>query len=113
MMSFADTLADIEAHNREIVYRETWGHLNSRPEVEHHGHVVFAYGIYGGDPVVTLSLDFGPDAGDGPWFYEGLQDWLLAQNGEDGKVYRFEGTYRLDRDGIHHFNGTTREMDLR
>lgn len=75
------------------VMQETWGHLNARPNVRHAGVIVFAHSAY--DGLVVLSVDFGDDAGDGPWFYEHLHKWLAEQDdAEPGTCYRFTGWYR-------------------
>lgn len=95
----------------EEVARDTWGHMDARPGVRYRGTVVFAEGVYGGDGVVALSVDFG-NAGDGPWFYEGIQDWLCEQETELGRIYTFRGCYRLRAGGAHEFVGETTERPL-
>lgn len=52
------------------------------------------------------------NAGDGPWFYEGIQDWLSEQDTEPGWIYTFEGCYRLRAGGVHEFVGETTERPL-
>jgi hypothetical protein len=86
------------ARRVEEVLRDTWGHLDAKPGVNYPGTVLFAEGFYG--DLVILDVDFG-DAGDGPWFYEGINDWLIEQDTEPGKVYRFTGRYRLCKDDRH------------
>lgn len=93
------------------VMQETWGHLNARPNVRHAGVIVFAHSVYDG-PVV-LSVDFGDAAGDGPWFYEHLHEWLAEQDdAEPGTCYRFTGWYRHDGNGTHEFVGDTTPVPL-
>ena len=93
---------------REDVMRDTWGHLDAKPGVEYPGKIIFAESCYGGEQVI-LSAEFG-DAGYGPWFYEGIHDWLCDQDTEVGKIYTWTGTYRLDSE--HHFEGTVKAVDL-
>lgn len=93
------------------VMRDTWGHLDAQPGVKYPGVIVFAEGIYGSDGIVTLRCEFG-DAGHGPWFYEGLQDWLFQQDVEAGTVYRFDGFYRLTKRGAHTFRGKVTAVPL-
>lgn len=90
------------------IMRETWGHLDARPGVEHPGQIVFAEGAFGGERIV-LSVDFG-DAGDVPWFYAGIHEWLLDQDAEPGSIYRFDGVYRLAADGANEFVGEVRKV---
>lgn len=84
--------------------RDTWGHLDARPGVKYAGTIIFAEGQYGGERII-LHADFG-NAGYGPWFYEGINDWLCEQDTEPGKLYHFTGCYRLARNNTHEFVGT-------
>jgi hypothetical protein len=92
------------------VQRETWGHMDANPGTRYRGHVVFAAGCYGGERIV-LEAEFG-NAGFGPWFYEGVTEWLSWLELEEGHVYRFEGFYRLGAGGSHVFEGTTKRIEL-
>lgn len=92
------------ARRYTMVMRETWGHMDARPGVEYPGTILFAEGAYGGEQMI-LRADFGEEAGYGPWFYEGIQDWLSEQETEPGELYLFTGSYRLAGDG-HEFTGT-------
>lgn len=90
--------------NPEEVMRDTWGHTDARPGVRYPGTILFGEGEYGGDRII-LRADFGEEAGYGPWFYEGIHDWLFEQRTEPGSLYRFTGWYRLSCDGSHEFTG--------
>lgn len=92
------------------VMRETWGHLDAKPGVRYQGVILFAAGAFGGEQVI-LHSEFG-EAGYGPWFYEGIHDWLCEQETEPGRLYRFEGFYRLKRNGEHEFTGTVTTTEL-
>lgn len=96
--------------NPEEVMRDTWGHLDARPGVRYAGTILYAESAYGGERVV-LSAEFG-NAGFGPWFYEGVHDWLCEQQTEPGQLYRFTGTYRLGRGGAHVFAGDVEEVPV-
>jgi hypothetical protein len=88
--------------------QDTWGHLGAHPGPRYSGNIRFAEGCYG-DRVV-LAVDFGK-ASDGPWFYEGIHEWLIDRDTEPGAIYRFEGTYRLAKGGRHVFEGTISRED--
>lgn len=107
-MPIVDAYAERKAKQ---VMRSTWGHMDARPGVKYPGAIVFAEGAFGGDRVV-LSSEFGDEAGYGPWFYEGIHGWLFEQDIEPGKVYRFEGWYRLTHAGDHEFVGEVRALVL-
>jgi hypothetical protein len=94
----------------EEVMRGTWGHLDAKPNVKHPGTIVFAESAYG--HLVILSADFGDDAGDGPWFYQHVHEWLDEQDTERGTCYRFTGWYRHDGNGTHDFVGDITPVPL-
>ena len=86
------------------VMRDTWGHFDSEVGVKHRGTIRFAEGAFGGERII-LTSEFGL-GGYGPWFYEGIHDWLCDQDiTEPGVVYRFTGWYRLCKNGKHQFVG--------
>jgi hypothetical protein len=103
-MPVVDAYAERKA---ERVMRDTWGHLDDVPGIKHHGIILFAEGAFGGERVILRSR-FGA-GGYGPWFYEGIHEWLGEQDMEDGRIYRFEGWYRLCKNGRHQFVGKVRE----
>lgn len=94
---------------RDQVMRSTWGHMDANPGTRYRGWIMFAEGAYG--DLVVLACEFG-NAGDGPWFYEGVNDWIADQDTEPGCVYRFDGLYRLGRDGAHIFDGVISPVKL-
>ena len=78
----------------EQIRRDTWGHLDAEPGVPHAGVIVFAGGAFGCDQMI-LCADFENDtAGDGPWFYQHVHQWLCKQRTEPGTCYRWTGYYR-------------------
>lgn len=90
------------------IMRDTWGHMDARPGVKYPGSILFAEGAFGGE-LIILRSEFGAEAGYGPWFYEGIHDWLCKQETEPGHIYHFDGWYRLSRSGEHEFVGTIAE----
>jgi hypothetical protein len=92
------------------IMRDTWGHMDANPGTRYKGHIIFAEGVFGGDRII-LESEFG-NAGYGPWFYDGIMDWLFDQNIEAGKIYRFDGFYRLAPGGAHDFVGDISSTDI-
>lgn len=110
--------APAEAKYREDVKRATWGHLAPQKNKVYKGHIVFAVGCYGDDPLnpVVLACSFkdrqGQELTDSPWFFDSLSDFVGEFVGLDnqnafgieqpeplhpcqaGGVYRWEGTFR-------------------
>jgi hypothetical protein len=91
------------------VMRDTWGHLDAEPGKRYRGSILFAEGEYG--DLVILRVDFG-EAGNGPWFHEAINDWLIEQETESGEMYRFEGYYLLTKRGEHRFRGNVRTQTI-
>lgn len=90
-----EVYAPIEARHRAQVMKMTWGHLAPRKNKAYRGHIVFAVGCFGDDPLnpTMLSAEFkGLD--DSPWFFDAMRDFTEAQKGDPGNVYRFDGTFR-------------------
>lgn len=94
----------------EQVMRDTWGHLDAEVGVQHPGTILFAQTVSGEQFI--LSYDFGETAGHGPWFWDGLHQWLYSQETEDGAVYRFTGYYLLTRHDVHKFVGDVEQLNI-
>jgi hypothetical protein len=92
------------------VMRDTWGHLDAKPGVPYHGTITFAEGAFGGERII-LASEFG-DAGYGPWFHQGIHDWLMDQDTEPGMLYHFTGYYLLTPSGEHTFTGTINDVSI-
>lgn len=102
-MSIADAFAPVEARYRDQIMEETWGHLAPEKGRKYPGHIIFAIGCYGDDPLNPTVLQVNFDGlDDSPWFFESLTRFLSDSQvrGEDrerfkvGGVYRFEGSFR-------------------
>jgi hypothetical protein len=98
----------ISGRRVEEVMRGTWGHLDAHPGTRYRATITFAEGLYG--DLVILDVDC--KASGGPWFYEGIQDWLCEQETEPGRIYRLDGHYCLRAGGRHEFTGTITEKPL-
>ncbi len=106
--TFADVFAPVEARYRAQVEEETWGHLAPRRNRTYQGHIVFAVGCFGNDPLnpVALECDFG-ELESSPWFFDALEDFMRAQEKPEGTVHRFDGTFRN-----YVFRGKVRQLRL-
>lgn len=131
-MGLADVHASIDAHNRDIVEAETWGHLGPIPGKLYRGSVTFACGSYAGS-TAFLSIEFVADDGtqldDNPWSFEDITryivDWQCEEaNGyrnrqkianpvkTDGKVFTFTGSYTRFKNDNCRIIGTFRERRI-
>lgn len=131
-MGLADVFASIDAHNRDIVESQTWGHLAPEPGKVYQGTIVFACAAYAGD-IAYLSIDFklkdGTPLLDNPWSFEDLTDYVCewvcdCANGwrdrkpfpkreTDGKVFRFTGTYTRYKNNTRRITGSFQELTIR
>lgn len=93
MSSFGDTLAEYEAIQKEIVCRETFGHLAPQEDRAYPGRIVFGASPYWSQGVVILFCEF-EGLGDSPWFYEAVNDFISDQENKAGCVYEFMGQIR-------------------
>lgn len=76
------------------VMHDTWGHLAPEISRTYTGTFVFALGLFGDLAVVEAEFEDLPDS---PWFYDDLHTWIWDQSPVEGRIYRFDGTYRRDR----------------
>ena len=107
--TFAEAFAPVEAENRRIVAVNTWGHLAPRRDKTYRGHITFAVGCFGDDPLnpTALSCEFqGLDSS--PWFFDAMAEFFSNLKLEPGGVYRFQGTFRN-----YCFRGVTHRIKLR
>lgn len=115
-MGLADVADQITADRQAVVLAETWGHLAPKPRRAYRGTVLFAFTEY---RECTPIRTWFPDLPDSPWFWEGLNRWLLdmVMDGaaESGRVYLWTGRYRFrpTREGQEHeFKGTLIEVPI-
>lgn len=94
----ADAFAPAEAHYKELVIQETWGHLAPKKNKTYKGKVVYAVGCFGNDnlnPIPIRSEFMGLDSS--PWFYDALNEFLQdlpEEQRKEGCVYEWLGTFR-------------------
>jgi hypothetical protein len=104
----ADAFAPAEARYKSLVLANTWGHLAPRKNRTYKGYAIYALGCFGDDHLnpTALECEFkGLDSS--PWFFDALMEFLGAQEGETGGVYRFDGTFRN-----YNFHGTIQQLQL-
>lgn len=103
----ADVFAPVEARYRAQVLKATWGHLAPRRHKAYSGHVVFAVGCFGSDPLnpVALECEIGLDSS--PWFFDAMEDFMQSLKCEEGGVYRWDGVFKN-----YEFKGTVRRLNL-
>lgn len=105
--TMADAWAPVEAHYRAQVFEETWGHLAPRKNKSYRGHITFALGCFGNDPLnpTVLACEIGIDSS--PWFFDAMIDFLQSLKCEEGGVYRWEGAFRN-----YEFKGAVQRLSL-
>jgi hypothetical protein len=93
-MSLGDAFAEYEAHYKEEVMRQTWGHLAPKRNKRYKGRVVFAVGCFSSDYLnpTPIVCEF-KDLESSPWFYSALNEYLQSLKVEEGKVYEFTGKF--------------------
>lgn len=103
--SMHDAWAPIEAHYRAEVFKATWGHLAPRKNKSYRGHIIFALGCFGDDALnpTVLTCEIGIEGS--PWFFDAMVEFLASLKGEEGAVYRWDGTFRN-----YEFNGSVRRL---
>lgn len=98
MSTFGTTLAEAEAPYIRAVFNETWGHFAPKRNKTYKGRIVYAIGCYDHDVhnPTPLVVDM-PGAGDGPYFYEAVNEWLSDLDEkfrQEGCIYEFLGNFK-------------------
>lgn len=108
-MPIFDVFSD---RKRTEVIEETWGHMRGQKGNVYTGYFLFAVSAFSGDGDVVIDFEF-EDLDSSPWFYEQINSFVFeyADACEDVGVYRFDGTYCVDRDNP--FEGKVVQLDLR
>ena len=101
-----DAFAPSEALYRAQILAETWGHLAPKKGRSYRGHIVFAVGCFGDDPLNPTALDCEfRGLVSSPWFFEAISQFMGAQRHAVGGVFRFDGVFR-----DYEFLGTIRRL---
>ena len=117
-MSYAEAFAPIEAVYKERVMRETWGHLAPKRGTIYKGWILFGTNAFGSMNPQLLDAEFkaGKNVLDSsPWSYEDIENYLYKRDNKfkPGCVYKFEGTYRIYKNGTHSFIGKFRKINTK
>lgn len=114
-MSLAQVLGEIEAHNREIVYQETWGHLAPKVKEVYEGFILFTHGCHGDITVIQwdFKLPDGTELDASPWLYRDMHDFVgdhIMAKDHPGGIWRFDGTFKRNKNGTSRWTGKVRPM---
>jgi hypothetical protein len=92
--------APIELANKQIVQKETWGHLAPKRNKSYSGYIVFSITAYGNMELIDADFAGLPDS---PWLFDAMTEFVFEdwQSLPHGTVFRWCGTFRNYR-----FNGT-------
>lgn len=92
----------------EAILHDTWGHMKPEQKRVYTGHIIFAHSCY--RELTVLDWQF-EDLEGGPWFPEHLMEFISSKTPietEDFRLWRFEGTYRMLKNGKGRFSGRIR-----
>jgi len=104
---FSDAFNEHEALEKKRVIQETWGHMSPKPNSVYPCELVFAFTDCG-DYVLIRTAFTGLD--DSPWLTDDLMDFICEKAKERGTVYRFEGVYKVSKEGTGTFKGRTKKV---
>ncbi|MEK6879452.1 MAG: hypothetical protein AABY22_07595 [Nanoarchaeota archaeon] len=91
--SWADIFAPIEAHNRQVVLQNTWGHLAPQKNTTYRGEILFCKSDYNSGTITLISSKMDIDSS--PWFYDSVHEFLYSFDKlECGQVYKINATWR-------------------
>ena len=91
--TWAETLAPIDAHNREVANQDTWGHLAPVKNTTYKGEILFCKSEYCSGSITLISSKF--ELNSSPWFYDAIYEFLYSfKNLEEGTVYKLNATFR-------------------
>ena len=98
-----DAFAPIEQVNHEVVMKNTWGHLAPKKNKKYFGFIIFCYASDG--TLCPIDYDFGNLPGS-PWLYDAIIDFIDENAKEQGRIYKFIGTFCN-----YVFNGTVNQIN--
>lgn len=103
-MSLADAFAPVMMLNRDIVMKQTWGHLMPETGRKYHCFIVVAKGNCGD----SIIFDYGFEGLlDSPWLFEDFTTFAFNSTSrfEASALYRFDGWYKKFKNGNYRFGG--------
>lgn len=101
-MSLATAFEGSDRNYKRAVMHQAWGHLAPKHGQVYNGEIVFCFGEYGDITPITTKFK---GLGDSPWFFGQMSDFIARKCKTRGRIYRFEGTYRLLKNGNGRFKG--------
>lgn len=109
---FIHVMAEHEARYKDAVMHHTWGHLAPEPRKQHRGYILFTRGEYREEVCIRSAFQ---GVKDSPWFYNGLHDFIhiqLKRRDTYGRIYRFDGTVMMCKNGKFKFSGKVRSVRI-
>lgn len=92
--TWAETFAPIDAHNRETINRDTWGHLAPEKNTTYRGKLLFCKSEFNSGSITLIGSKF-ETLDSSPWFYDSVHEFLYSfEELEDGAVYELNATFR-------------------
>ena len=92
------------------IQEETWGHLKAKPNTDVPGFFIFTNDVYG----LIAVIDFEFDVHCSPWLYQDTNDLInsYSHKTDRGGVYRFDGRYKVYKNGKRRFIGKFRQLKI-
>lgn len=92
--SWAETLAPIQARDKENVMQSTFGHLAPLKNTSYKGVILFTKSAYRSGTIDLIDTKFN-DLDDSPWLYDFIHEHLYTFSDlEYGAVYQLTCTFR-------------------
>ena len=88
--SWAELFAPINAHNREMAFRDTWGHLAPEKNVTYRSKILFCVSEYNSIGTCLIS-DGMPNS---PWMFDAIHEYINSFDKIDAGVYEIKATLR-------------------
>jgi len=102
-MSMAEIFAVSDRAYKARVMASTWGHLAPEQQKVYKGTILFTCGDYG--DITPIKCEF-KDLEDSPWFFDDMSDFIYEKSKDrQGKVLKFIGTYKKQKNGKGRFSG--------
>ena len=95
--SWNEVMAPVMAHRRNIVLRETWGHLAPKKNISYKCKILFSVSGYDSGTRTIIDTELAAGLEDSPWLYESIDmevnKWKIDSSKVPG-VYLIVGTFR-------------------